>query len=357
MNFCIHCIKDIQIKSMMKNKTIGDCDLCNRKNVSIYDTEKDTYLIDQFEEFLDIYTCKEFLPNGFLPKNTSRLSDEIFNKWNIFNIEKERIDDVIISICKEKYRENKKIFEELVGISELYDKEYLENNSLLKNFEWEDFSNAIKKENRFHTNHINTNVLKKFLKFVEKTYPSGKIFLRARISTNENGFNKDDMGSPPPEKASAGRVNPLGISYLYLSDNLYTTFYEVRANVYDFVTVGEFALNRNINIIDLSQLDKISPFSGINCTEYAINLKHLKKISAEIARPLRKQDSQLDYLPTQYIAEFIKNNGYDGIEYKSTLGKEHTHNIVIFDKSICTCVDTKVYEINLNYNEKELSIG
>jgi hypothetical protein len=63
------------------------------------------------------------------------------------------------------------------------------------------------------------------------------ILFRSRI--NDNGvitpFPKDKMGAPPTEWATAGRANPQGIPFLYLSDAPETTFYEIRALFLDIV--------------------------------------------------------------------------------------------------------------------------
>lgn len=161
------------------------------------------------------------------------------------------------------------------------------------------------------------------------------------------------MGAPPANLASAGRANAEGISCLYLASDEKTTFYEIRAIAYDYVCVGRFELNKDIEIIDLSSLDKISPFiSELECMEYAINVDILNKIAYDISRPMRRHDSKLDYLPTQYISDFIKKKKYAGIMYKSTLS-ETGYNLAIFDESIFTCIDTKVYEVeSLSYDYK-----
>ena len=43
-----------------------------------------------------------------------------------------------------------------------------------------------------------------------------------------------------------------------------------------------------------------------------------------------RNDSEIDYLPTQYISDFIKQMGFDGICYNSTL-MEGGENYAIFD--------------------------
>ena len=68
------------------------------------------------------------------------------------------------------------------------------------------------------------------------------------------------MGKPPYDKATAGRANPKGISYLYLSSDLSTTLYETRATLYDYMSIGEFKLLNNMNIVNLRDINKVSPF-------------------------------------------------------------------------------------------------
>ena len=93
----------------------------------------------------------------------------------------------------------------------------------------------------------------------------------------------------------------------------------------------------------MTQIDKISPFlAGMDFTQYAFNIEHFRKIKNEIAKPLRRYDSPLDYLPTQYISDLIKSQGIKGIAYQSTM-IEGGLNYAIFDESLFTCKSIRVY--------------
>lgn len=267
----------------------------------------DHILIELFDELLNVYTPISILPNDYPRENLNLLKDELYDNWNIFNLEKDMIYRLITNICKEKYMNSPEFFDTSLGIIESKQESYLINNSILKTYNWDDFVIAIKSENRFHTNYVNTDALEIFCSYVRKSYKVGTIFYRARIS-DKNGFSIDDMGAPPHELASAGRANPEGISHLYLSSDVLTTLKEIRSGAYDYVTVGKFVLKQDIDIVDLTSIDQISAFSELNCTQHAINKKHLRKINNEIAKPLRRHDSPLDYLPTQYIADFNKKH-------------------------------------------------
>lgn len=85
-----------------------------------------------------------------------------------------------------------------------------------------------------------------------------------------------------------------------------------------------------------------------------INRECLNKINEEISKPLRKNDSALDYLPTQYIIDLIQSfmndgkNEYDGVEYKSTLNSKGV-NLAIFYPELLECKAVQDYDV------KELS--
>ena len=186
------------------------------------------------------------------------------------------------------------------------------------------------------------------------------MFYRCRISDKE-GFTTDEMGAPPIELTTDGRANARGIRCLYLGDTKETTIYETRAGVFDYVTVGEFVLKEDIIVVDLKRINQISPFTeGLDCLEYAINREHLNKINDEMSKAMRRSDSTLDYVPTQYITDFIKNimhmgkQEYAGIEYKSVMHNDG-FNLALFDPEIAECVNTEVYRIDtIEYRKHEI---
>lgn len=349
MKCCEECFIDIEVKAIIRGlKNLGDCDICKSEDVYIYDTNVNDELIDEFNNLLDVYYPVTNLPKDFPREKYTMLKDALYSDWNIFNIDvvdKAKVYTLIKNICIEKYTENPNLFDSPIGILKLHDEEYLMANSLMKRNQWSDFVNEIKNKNRFHTDYINLNILDDFCNNAKRHYKKGAIFYRGRVSTKK-GYPIADMWSPPGNKASAGRVNPLGISYLYLANNIDTTFFEIRAGSYDFVTIGEFELQEDIEVIDFTLLDKISPFSIEGKTQYAINIAHLRNISYEIAKPQRRSDSQLDYLPTQYIVDFIKSKNHQGVKYLSTMD-DKGYNLAVFNEDLFECKKVNLYDVKL----------
>ena len=75
---------------------------------------------------------------------------------------------------------------------------------------------------------------------------------------------------------------------------------------------------------------------------YNTTIQYAKKnlfldLSMLYSSPVSNTDDILDYIPTQYIAEYVKSKGYDGIAFSSSLvpeiNKRHPDrfNIVVFN--------------------------
>lgn len=274
-------------------------------------------------------------------------------RWDIFNLKSNEAYLFLTALLSEKYKEEPMLFDEPVWIKGSVQEEYLNQYSILGKFQWKDFMDEIKTKNRFHTTIVNKEIFRKVLEVSCKECEVGTEFFVPEYGQRELDFQQMKWVLRRP-KASAGRANPEGISYLYLADSLDTTLHETRAGVYDYATVGKFVLKEKITIVDLTSIDKISPFLMSDIDLLAANLEHLRKIGDEISRPLRKHDSSLDYLPTQYICDYIKSIGYSGIKYKSTMCSDGI-NFAIFYKDLLDCVEVSDYDIDsLRYHYSEL---
>lgn len=205
-------------------------------------------------------------------------------------------------------------------------------------------------------NSLDLEKLKSLFKHFQKDLPKSKKFYRARISDDSKGYPIEKMGNPPNESAKGGRANPNGISYLYLSNEVITTLYEVRASLFDYVTVGTFRLEENISVVNLSRstydVFRLAELESLG--EVMIHGSFIDKLEQELSKPRRRSDSELDYIPTQYLSELIKSMGFDGIEFKSSLYSDGV-NIAIFNPEKFKCLEVKVYDIKdikLDYTAK-----
>lgn len=367
MIFCSNCFKDLEIKAIIeKRRHLGNCPICGSQQVSIYDTNIDTGLEGLFDSLIGVYTPLEDLPSEYPLSEAKPLADTIKHDWDIFSgISVDDISLILKELSPDLSADVPNLFLQPVGIPEKYDLDYLKAHSILRTAKWGEFVETIKHKNRFHSNLINTSLLTEYCKSIAKTIPVDKQrFYRGRISREKEGFTRQSMGAPPPDKAPDGRANSAGISRLYLTYERETTLHEIRAAEYDYITIGTFKANCPIEVVDLSRIGSISPFGSgneINYTALAINREHLQRINEEISKTMRRGDSTLDYLPTQFICDFVMSildeNGepaFDGIEYKSAM-YDGGSNLTIFypEKFKCTYVQT--YEVTqLKYKMKKL---
>jgi hypothetical protein len=364
MIFCKDCFLDNEIiRRIISLDKPGDCTTCGSKNTFIYNSEEETNLNEIFDPLLELFTIDEDLPVDYSSSQKLYLAVELKKNWKIFNnIPDTAIISIIQNISTSFWKNNPEIFTDMLGIIERYDKDYLINHSLVKTNNWDDFIDSVKNKNRFHTNIINTDILKRYCAFIEKQYYKGDVFYRGRISENQKGFTVEDMGVPPPHLAKAGRANADGISHLYLSNDEKTTIHEIRASAFDVITVGTFVLKQDAIVINFRELETISPFiDDFEILEHAINIEHLKKINQEIARTLRRNDSPLDYIPTQYISDFIKSISnqhskplYCGIEFNSTMNISG-YNLAIFYPELFECIEVNTFIVErLEYSYRKM---
>ena len=345
MNCCVECFSDSQIQTMISaNGKRGTCDFCKKTDVYICSVDEPSDVSDLISEVLNVYEEDE---------DGEPLFSEIIDNWNIFKSEIPSSYDLISAFCSIIYGDEGIKHNKNVCIPKCYADEY----GIFSGHTWREFSTAIKTKNRFCNDFFRADQLVSFLGYSIKKYTRGTELFRARICDNCDGFPKEKMGSPPFEKRKPGRVNPEGIGVLYLTSDEATALREVRASTFDYVTIGTFKPLKDIKVVNISGLNCISPAVYSSCIEsLAANIKTFSDIAREIAKPLRRNDSPLEYLPTQFITEFVKSKGYAGVSYTSTMGTGGT-NIAVFDESLFECVSVHVVEINsVDYSYSEASL-
>jgi hypothetical protein len=306
-------------------------------------------------------------------KGYSDLETALLEEWSIFNKKFSEIEggetpaflvDLLKELCA-AFRRTDDVYSRIVTLRHTDDDYAMSEYGIVSGWDWESFSEEIKRHNRFHNNLFNPEITASFLTYAVKTYPvkdcDGKdiVFFRARRADSIGGRGINEMGAPPSEKSEAGRISPEGISVLYLASDAETALSEIRASTYDFVSVGEFKPKKAVRVVSLPELANISPFLYLadnnDLWQYAINHHCLRDFSDAVSKPLRRNDSLIDYLPTQFMAEFIKSERYDGVEYKSVMNPGGT-NIAIFDESLFDCTGVQTVEVSRIQFETEPQI-
>ncbi|TDF85196.1 RES domain-containing protein [Pseudomonas sp. H9] len=234
------------------------------------------------------------------------------------------------------------------------------------NQSWEEFKVELKHKNRFFPkNTIYSSIFKEasqstdssvFFQLLEQLktpiYKEDKYY-RARIS--EEPLTRDKMGTPPHSIVSGGRANPIGIPYLYLAENIETCISEVRPSNSSSIYVSEFSPDKDLYILDLTEPRKNCSMASFeeNQLEPALNfLNLLELLSADLSKPIRPENSHLEYIPTQFLCEFIKSEArLDGLSFNSSF--ETGKNYVMFDSEAFTTGDPSRYIVTKTTHETE----
>ena len=147
------------------------------------------------------------------------------------------------------------------------------------------------------------------------------------------GYDAEQSDAPPKDKTLGGRANPKNISYLYIAEDLKTTMMEVRPNLTQEVSVATIKILKTLRLFDFCYVDP---------EEEAGKSLDLSIISTAFSTP--NFGNENDYYATQYLCEFIKELGFDGIRFYSSLNPPGK-NIVLFNTKRNPTTKSKDYEI------------
>jgi len=148
---------------------------------------------------------------------------------------------------------------------------------------------------------------------------------------------------PRRYKANEGRVNPKGISYLYMATDRDTAMSEVRPWIGSKVSLAILKTFSELTVIDCSvNHEPNTIFHFKEPTDPEKEKAVWSMLDRAFSQPVSTDDSTPDYVPTQIIAEMFKDIGLDGIMYKSLLGQGYS--VVLFDINATTFERCELYE-------------
>lgn len=131
-------------------------------------------------------------------------------------------------------------------------------------------------------------------------------------------------------------MNAAGITNFYASFDKDTCVAELRTAVGGQVVIGKFEIIRPVRVLDLTVLETAS--SSLSYFEENFRRLHayssfLKGFHAEIKRPVLPGQESLEYLPTQFVCEYLWRRvepRLDAMIYGSSQLSGGANNIVLF---------------------------
>ena len=192
-------------------------------------------------------------------------------------------------------------------------------------YAWRHFVHVVKHETRFHFAHrLNDDddgtdeiavartlpALVEWLRPLVRTLPKGTQVHRTRLRKRGETWTPtaEAMGAPPPDKTSAGRMNPPGIPYFYGSFDKATARREVGITGRTSRTVysAMFELATPLVVVDLTQLPAVPSVFDVASKDDREQALFVRQFVDEISVPVTKDGQEhIEYVPTQVVCEYL----------------------------------------------------
>ncbi|WP_454832581.1 RES family NAD+ phosphorylase [Pseudoxanthomonas wuyuanensis] len=293
------------------NPIRGSCSFCETKDVDLVEPRQ---LADLFEMLISVYE-----PN---PAGKS-LVEWMKEDWQLFS--HPRMD---IAHAKE-------LLGEILNDGDIVRKTFLPSETYKSEalVRWETLRDELMYKNRYFLDEaLDTDRLKELLVHLPADHMPD-LWYRARILAGEAPYPIEEMGAPPKRVATHGRANPTGIPYLYLGSLPETAAAEVRPHTGEVACVADFMISTPLTAVDLRGPRKlVSPFVLADASaigQMRADIPFLERLGDELTRPVLPRSAAIDYVPSQYLCEFIKKSGYDGVAYRSSVSTGM--NLALFD--------------------------
>lgn len=319
MRCCADCFGDLGLNRIFPSKAEanGKCDYCDTNNTLLAEPAS---LADIFSAVINIYDED---PAG------RGLVEWMRGDWAIFR--HPRMDDF----------RAKDLLAAITGIVDIGRRTFVPSERFKSDrlVRWEKLRDELRNTNRYFPDaQLDKRRLEELLEFLRAENMPAKWY-RARIQASDQMFSIGEMGAPPSRIASHGRANPPGIPYLYVGSSPETAIAEIRPHTGEYVSVADFSIDPSaLRLVDLrAPKERISPFEiGDEDKIGALrsDIAFLERLGEELTRPVVPQGAAVEYVPSQYLCEFIKKAGWNGVVYRSSMSEGI--NVALFDPAVAT---------------------
>jgi hypothetical protein len=307
----------------------------------------------KIKDFITVSDTMKFI------SEQQKYRESVYNKWK--DLEKELK-------TKNRYFPKNEFLDEFISHSNKL-KYYLEKGTILyraRKISENEFPDKVQmlidyiiEKNKYNISITQIIDEKSFIKFI-KDMPSDE-WKEGYIKTNNLqellfwGYNKDGSDAPSSTDISIppGRANPSGISYLYTAIDVPTAISEVQPSINQFISISEISTLKKLNLFNFDYfetqkdselkkpLDEIEDKSEEDIPSWKPKI-YFDILTELFSKPVLNNTEY--YYITQYLSEYLKNNGFDGLKFNSSLYKGG-YNIVLFDTSKDEDNNPRNYEI------------
>lgn len=202
------------------------------------------------------------------------------------------------------------------------------------------------------------------LKHCSKIVQKGSSFIRVCLVQHEElPCSAERLSAPPAAKAMSSRMSAAGVPLFYAAEDEITAILETYEPDPDFdrvIVVGEWAIKRDFNLLDLTNLPKIPGDFDKKNRNQIHRIKFVHEFAEDLTKPVDRNSNSVDYVPTQIVTEYVRHRllsetgvKFDGIKYNSS--KEGGKVAVVVFAEQQECLPIKEGEIRLQEQLLELT--
>lgn len=326
---CSVCFGDLHITKNLipqRMREHGRCDYCYTGDMDLIEPQA---LITEFETLASIYDPAETGPTlvEWLKADWKLFSDDKLDVANAMRLLADILDD------GDAVRHP-------VAPSESYQSQALT--------QWETLRDELMYKNRYFLDQaLDRDRLQQLFYQLSMEIPAGDVWYRARLQNQDVPFPIAEMGASPKRLAAHGRANPPGIPYLYVGSQPDTAVAETRPHTGEIACVATFVIHDKISVVDLcAPRVRVSPLALSEASaigQLRADIPLLERLGEELTRPVLPSGVAIDYVPSQYLCEFIKKCGFSGVVYRSSVSTGR--NLALFDPAQAQPGDVIQYDV------------
>lgn len=150
------------------------------------------------------------------------------------------------------------------------------------------------------------------------------------------GYKKEGCGIPPKEFRKDYRLSTSEDEFLYLSFDADTAISEMRPSRLQIYSIAECQVLNDLKVLNLYDSSKYEKNSKIGFSKLTYLLDKISEPNTD--------DNTAFYKITQKLSHYVKEKGFDGIAYKSSMRNKGI-NLMLFDSSNVEFINSNIYTI------------
>ena len=140
--------------------------------------------------------------------------------------------------------------------------------------------------------------------------------------------------------------------------NKKTAIAEIKPNIDQYVTIGQFITERDLKVIKINKEMTNCITNEDDKTQDKFSrefiLCFLSELQIDFFNPILEHEKDIEYLPMQYFTEYCKSKNYTGIIYPSSVmghDEKEYYNYIFFNDNNIRWLDSDLIKIKgISYN-------